>query len=186
MTSQTIPLEKQLQILSSCGIILTENATSEQLLAHWSEEEFQANPFMLLLVALGSNDTSFSRNIWHLDTECIEDHGDYITVAKRIQEITMGALAIDNITDFVDIEEEEAWLEFSLNGERYHWDCNVEDDWLDTDIISNFVELVDSQPGNSKLVYISTGGQDCIILFLTPEQMEKLKNDTGLDAERLT
>src|SRR5215212_3449729 len=82
-------LEEQLAVLDSCGIRLHASLTIDHLLRVFDRQEYETEPFQLLLTVMGGeigemidedSDPLFaypSDNIWHLDTECIEDHGSY-------------------------------------------------------------------------------------------------------------
>jgi hypothetical protein len=42
----------------------------------------------------------------------------------------------------VDLEEQKASLSFRLNGKEVLWNAEVNDDWIDAAILSNFAQLV--------------------------------------------
>lgn len=180
--------EEQFQNLQDCDIQLRLNFSVEALFEEWSKEEFEKEPYELLLIALGGETETghwewefLSDDIWHFDTECIEDHGDYIRIAQRMKDLSHGDLKLENIEDYVDVEEEIAWLEFDLNGEKYHWDLEVDNDWVDTEIFQMFIELLEKQKTDKKYTYFDLRGQDCLIGCCTPQQLEKLRNVTELD-----
>jgi hypothetical protein len=85
----------------------------------------------------------------------------------------------------VDVEQEEAWLSFRLNGKEIKWNAKVEHDWIDAAILSNFVQLLTDLKSDRKLTYLDLKGQDCIIGCSTPEQLTKLRKLTGLNFEWL-
>ena len=116
-------------------------------------------------------------NVLHFDTECIEDDGDYVRIAERLSKITQGALELENIRDHVDIEEGNAWLEFSWRGEKVHIDCNVDDDWVDSRIFAHFANLL--RRANQEKIYLlhETGGQDCILACVTQKQFAELEHE---------
>lgn len=128
-----------------------------------------------------------SDNIWHFDTECIEDHGSYVTIAERMAALAQGDLPLEKIDDYVDIEEGEAWLSFTLYGRSYKWTAKVDDDWVDPSIFSRFSDLLtSSRKVGKRFTYIDLGGQDCLIGCATPEQRACLESRTGLKVEWLT
>src|SRR3954454_25082344 len=88
-------LEEQLRILDEVGIRPRPGVSVEQLLEHWGREEFHQQPFLLALLALGGETgdlpyVPLSDTVWHLDTECIEDHGAYVLVAERMRDLAQG------------------------------------------------------------------------------------------------
>ncbi|MBE1441251.1 hypothetical protein [Paenibacillus sp. OAS669] len=89
-----ITFEDQLQELDKVGIKLIENIPQDILLQDITKDKYEEKPYILLLISLGSetylSDGGFSHisnDIWYLDTECIEDHGDYIRIIERICEL---------------------------------------------------------------------------------------------------
>ena len=185
--------EEQLQNLAVCGIKLRPQFSPEVLFEEWERKEFEREPYEMLLVALGNEKeigtwqwTSLSNDIWHFDTECIEDHGAYIAIAERMRNLADGDLPLQNITDYVDVEDETAWLEFVLDAKKYHWDLQVEDDWVDTEIFGKFIELLANRSSNKKYTYLDLRGQDCLIGCCTSEELAKLRKVTELDIEWLS
>lgn len=126
-----------------------------------------------------------SNDLWHFDSECIEDNGDYVRIADRLVLLSKGTLAISSLSDHVDIEESEAWLEFEFRGERVHWDLDVQDDWVDETVFTRFVELFEKVPSAARFTYVDLGGQDYLIGFSTEEQRLALTALTGMKFEWL-
>jgi len=155
---------------------LNSDIEAGALLDEFSEEEYENDPYQLLLISMGGeihkNDEFFvvSDNIWHLDTECIEDHGDYVSVIERLKRMT--TLEIRNIQDFIDIEEEIAWVSFEYDNKTIRWDLEIHDDWLDLNIFDKFNQLI----GNStnKKLAIASLGQDCLIGYFNEKQLIEL------------
>src|SRR3989338_10102426 len=82
-------LEEQIQILAKCGICLNAGTTIDDLLAVFDRTEYEKNPFTMLMAVMGGEKEMkegewMSDNVWHFDTECIEDHGDYTRIAQRL------------------------------------------------------------------------------------------------------
>lgn len=83
---KVISFDNQLMRLSELGITLNPEVEPVALLEEFPKKKFEEDPYQLLLISLGGyiyKDDNFiitSDNIWHLDTECIEDHGDYIAI----------------------------------------------------------------------------------------------------------
>ncbi len=90
-------------------------------------------------------------------------------------------MPLRNIKDYVDVQEEITWVEFELDGQQYHWNLKVEDDWVDTDTFGMFIKLLEKRCSNKKYTYFDLGGQDLMIGCCMPEQLEKLRKTTGLD-----
>ncbi|HEY6186876.1 MAG TPA: WGR domain-containing protein, partial [Pyrinomonadaceae bacterium] len=178
--------EEQLQNLSDCGISLKPGMSKELLFTEYEPEDYVNEPYLLLLTALGgeTEEESYgflSSDIWHFDTECIEDHGDYARIALRMEELAGGDLPLEAVEDYVDVEEGRAWMSFSLDSQNYKWELKVEDDWVDTRVFGEFDALLRGRHLNKRFTYLNLGGQDCLIGCSTPEQLEKLRTMSGLN-----
>lgn len=176
----TIPLEEQLKKLENLGITLNSNVTIGNLLFEMNRKDLESKPYLFLLMALGGEfETSdnvwlhISDNIWYLDTECIEDNGDYVRIIERLIVLSQGILKIKNLTDFVDIDNKKANVSFELNGEYYNWSMEVNDDWLDINILYK-LNTVLSKLNTEKRFFTAVIDQSCLIGFFTQSQAEEL------------
>lgn len=187
-----LSIESQLKILAENGIHMLPDRTIDELLISFDRESFESPPFTLLLNALGSEvenepwDRRFSDNVWCLDTECIEVNGDYVRLAKALQELTGGELSFQNLRDHVDIDADSAWIELELNGQPHRFEPEVQDDWVDPAIFAWFVELFAKTGSNRRFTCLDFGGQECLIGCATEEQLKSLRKATGLDFLWLT
>ncbi|MBM7364750.1 hypothetical protein [Priestia taiwanensis] len=173
-------MSEQLRELQKAGIHLRKGMTEDILLEEFDEKEFEKEPYLLALVAMGGeveveedDFVDVSDDVWHFDTECIEDNGDYVQIVERVKALSKGLLEIENIRDAVDIEEEEATLTFTLAGKEYHWDLEVDNDWVDGTIFDRFNELL-AQQKTEKRIAILELGQDCLIGMYSPEQLKQI------------
>ncbi|MGH9755044.1 MAG: hypothetical protein ACREA2_19885 [Blastocatellia bacterium] len=185
-------MEKQLQTLHDCGIRLAPGITIDHLLASYDREDYEAKPFLHLLAVMGGEleEEPFvylSNDIWHFDTECIENHDDYARIAGRMRDLAGSALPLAEINDYVDVvEEEKAWLSFKLNGVETRWEAEVDNDWVDPQVFSMFADLLAKQPTDKRYTYFDLKGQDCLIGCSTPKQLKRLRKETGLDFQWLS
>jgi len=173
-------LEAKLEFLARFGFRLEEPFKAEDLLTSWSREEFEEPGFTLVLVGLGMTEEQppwrrHCANMWHFDTECIEDDGAYVRIAEQMKNLAQGSLPIKDIRDHVDIEEGIAWLEFGFQGKFRHIDCKVNDDWVDTSVFGHFVKMLAQSDPDKKFLYYDTGGQDCLLACATNAQLKSLK-----------
>ena len=187
---QPLTLERKLEVLADCGLKLADPFTPEDLLKSWDRGKYEEPGFDMVLVGLGITEEqepwrNHCVNLWHFDTECIEDHGDYKKIAERMVEMTQGALVLENIEDYVDVEKETAWLSLSFRGQQTKIECKVQDDWVDTDIFAKFVELLGMADPSKIYIYYDLGGQDCLIGCVTKDSLKKL-NSLGIKFVPLT
>ncbi len=177
---ESLTLEQRLEILAGCGLSLAPPFTTQDLLESWPREEFEKRGFTLTLVGLGMTEErppwrNHCVNVWHLDTECIEDHGSYVRVAQRMAELTQGSIVIENARDQVDLEAGIANLDFEQSGKPVHLDLKVNDDWLDPAVLSHFVRVLAVSDPSKLFLYHDTRGQDCVIACVTRDQFAALK-----------
>jgi hypothetical protein len=183
-------LEQKLEVLASCGLRLAEPFTCDDLLNAWSRADYEKPGYNLILVGMGMTEEqephrSHCVNLWHFDTECIQDHGDYKKIAARMAEMAENSLPIENIQDHVDVEKKEAWLSFSLRGKDIKISCDVQDDWVDPTVLGRFVELLAQSDPAKVYVCYELGGQDCLIGCVAKDQLKKL-NRQGIKFIPLT
>jgi hypothetical protein len=183
-------LDEQLAVLAECGIKLREGANRDELAAVLRDDRKDAWSYEDVLIAMGNDSesddgVSLSDDIWYLDTECIEGDGSYARIIRRLGALTRGELDFRDVTDHVDVDAEEAWVEFVLDGEKIHWDMTVKDDWVDGDVFSNVARLLEKKKSSRRLTNIFLFGQDLLIGCSTEEEFRRLKKDTGLDVKWL-
>jgi hypothetical protein len=176
---EKVTLEEQLIALSRCGIRLRPNITPATLLKRYPRDQYESAPYTLTLFVMGSESEQkpFSDGIWHLDSECVEGPGSYAEVARHMSGLTRGDLPLENIADHID--EEIAWLGFRLRGRDYRWQAQLDDDWLDGRILSNFVDLLAAQKSTRRYIYSNLQGLDSLIGCATLEEMAELNRLGG-------
>jgi hypothetical protein len=180
-------LEAQLQALAGCGIRLAEGRSVEDLLRLGSRAAFEKQPFIHLLCVLGdeggdedgASPAYLSDDIWHFDTECIEDHGDYARIIRRMCELSKGALPLQDIRDHVDVEAGQAWVSFTLGGQTYRWTAEVDDDWVDAQILTRLAQLLDAQGQARRFISMGLFGQDMLLGCASADELAQLKRLVG-------
>jgi hypothetical protein len=187
----SLSLEQQYKTLSLCGIKLRAGLTVEHLLTSVERETFEEEPYTLLLSVMGRElevepFEYASDDIWCFDVECIEDHNDYIRIAERLRDLAGGAFPLEEIKDFVDIEQRKAWLSFRLDGKSYEWPASVVDDYADPQILSQFAQLFVDRQTEKRFTIFDLGGQACLIGCGNSDQLAKLTDRTQLKFEWLT
>ena len=178
--SQPRTLEQKLAVLEQCGLKLAHPFTVQNLLESWDRSEYEKRGWDMVIFGLAMTEEKepwrhHCVNLWHFDTECIEDHGDYKSIAERMVSMAQGSLLLDDIKDYVDVEEGKAWLAFKFKDHSVRIDCKVQDDWVDPSIFGTFVELLKQSDPTKLYIYLDLGGQDCIIGCVSRDQFEQLK-----------
>lgn len=183
-------LEARLEQLQQVGIRMRPGITIEHLLASSDREHLEAS-LVNLLVALGGfvekePYPDVSDDVWYFDTECIYDNGAYVRIARRVQGLAAGRLKLVDLEDEVDVQKGVARLAFRVGEQRYKWDLEVSDDWVDTAIFGKMSDVLSKHAPGLRFIHLDLGGQDMLLLLGDAARLEKLRSTTGLDFEWLT
>lgn len=189
-TVKNMSFETQLETFRKLGFALNSGITISDVDRWGGRDEFENEPYSLLYATLGQTIdrepwTPLTNRCWHLDTEAIEDYGAYVEIFENLARISRGELRFVNLKDYVDVEEEKAWVSFSINGDDYKWNLKVDDDWVDETLFTKIVELTNKYKTKGKFTYFNTGGQDLVIGYETPEGRDEITKATGLKIEWL-
>ena len=190
LMNRNMTLYAQLDALADCGIVPSQDFGPAELLVLHDEREYETSPFKLLLTVLGDNSPGpphlpLSGNVWHMRAECIAGSGDYVKVAQRMAALAATTLPIESVYDEFDLRRGIAWLSFTLHGHELRWPAKIEERWIDPNILSRFVALLDDQDSDLRFTGLDLGGQDCLIGCATDEQFAALRRLTGLAFEWL-
>ena len=183
-----IAVEEQIANLKQLGIALKPEFSSEELFRHHSREELESKPYLMVLFVLGGTIeeepwTDLSDDIWHFDVECIEDHGDYARIVRRLAELARRDLRISDIHDHVDVDADKAHIAFVLNGTKHEWDLKVNNDWVDEGFISKFVAAAALH--SPKRYFAMEDGQAMLVVYKTKEEVSALEHLTILKFDEL-
>lgn len=181
----TVSVSSGLKQLAEIGVHIRQNIPLEEVLNSLGAGMESTVDCVSLMCVLGSelergDFERVSDDIWHFDAECIEDNGAYVAIVNRFVVLAKGKLPITDIRDFVDIEEEKAWMEFNLDGRKEHWDLEVSNDWVDPNLYSRLQELVTPR-GAGKRFFIAGLGQDSLISFGDDKMRRELSKLSGLE-----
>ncbi|NBD25401.1 hypothetical protein [Paenibacillus glycinis] len=174
-----VSIDDQLNLLQSIGIEINRGIELENCLS-FEKRAYEDKPYLLLLMELGSDaeleDGKFlpvSDEVRYFDAECIEGHGDYARVLDKLKALLKAEIEIDHIKDYVDIEEEEARIFFTVNGNAYTYDLAIHDDWLDKEIIAIFSKLLMAY-GSKKRLYYAEIDQSLLVVSIAKEHFTGL------------
>ena len=173
---RTVSLYAQQEALKACGVTVNAGVTESDLVAFESKADMEKKPYAGLVEVLGIElerepYTPISNSLWMCDYERVEDHGAYKEIIERLELMTGSALKLSNIEDYVDVEEGKAWVEFDFNGERFHWDAQVDNDWMDPYIIVKYNQLLKSSSSDYRIYSNhSDYGQVAFFAAFTVEQ----------------
>lgn len=184
-------VETMLADLDQVGIALRPGVNVEQLLADGGRAEIEKSGFELLLAIMGDEQFDpktfavlepLTDDVWHFDTEAIEDHGAYVRIVECCRRLADGDLKFESVRDYVDVEEKTAWVEVSRDGRSERVDLKVDDDWVDANIFAKLQGWL--KQSGSKRCFASHGlGQDVLLICKQRDQIEKINRATGLRFE---
>ena len=180
-------LEEQIAVLKSVGIELKAGVTIDDVRNEDLATDYENDPYISLLCVMGDAE-NLSADVWHFDAECIEGHGSYVYIAQQLAVLSDGALPLEQIEDEVDndgILTGTAWLSFVLRGQPYKWELKIDDDWIDAEVFTRFVQLHNQQNPSKRFIYFGLG-QYGLIACATLQQLASLNQQTGLEFVWLT
>ena len=179
-----LSLVQALEALAAIGIRRRPGVSDEDLVSSLGGTMDSPVDWVNLLCVLGGEAEHgklgrMSDDVWHVDAECIVEDGDYVQLLERFAILAKGALPLQDLSDHVDIEQGEAWVEFVLDGKPIHWDLPVSDDWMAPELYSNLQAVVASR-SNGRFFIIALG-QDSLICFGDAAMKQKLSELSGLE-----
>ena len=148
----------------------------EHLLAVMGEEQFDEaaeEPSSL------SDEVWSSDDVWHFDYEAIEDHGAYKQIVQNCCRISGGDLSFDEITDYVDLEEEVAWVELRTRSKYSKLTLKVKNDWADPSIFLELNKLLKAA-NSTKQLFQHDLGQDVLMICRPENEVISINKATGL------
>jgi hypothetical protein len=180
---QPFTLAEAIAQLGRSGVCLAPGVVLDDILSSLNgDENTPVDKIQLLCVLGGESEVGdaglLSYDVWHFDAECIEDHGDYGRLVDRFRNLAGADLPITNITDYVDIEEHTAWIEFTIDGKREHWDLTVDNDWMDPALYTRFQRLLSSR--SARRFMICALGQDSLVLCGDEARRRAVSEFSGL------
>lgn len=167
-----LSVETQLQELGAAGVVL--NCSLPDLFQSYAREQLEARPYQTLIEALGGElerepFTPLCHKLWMCDFERIEDHGSYRDVLLRLE--AMHGSGMENIHDFVDVSEEQAWVAFEQAGQSHRWTARVHNDWLDEKILVAYDDwLRQVSPGVRLYANVRDYGQSALLAVFSDAQ----------------
>ena len=100
-----VALERQIELLRDAGLALGPSVTVDDLLHSFPREEYEDDPYALLLIMYGAEieREPFGRRIsamaWDFDLECIEGPGGYVMIVEELARLTGRPGLITEVTD---------------------------------------------------------------------------------------
>jgi len=172
--------------LITAGIKINPGVRESDIYNRWTAVlAYYSSPIEALYITLGDSTeyepyTNFSDSCWHFDMEAVEGEGSYARILENLKRISNGDLDFRNITDYCnDDEDNKAWISFEFNGDKYKWDLDVDDDWVDSYLFDKIQNLCRKYNKKGRLTYFSEG-QGFVTSYLTEDEFNKISEMTQL------
>ena len=124
---------------------------------------------------------SFSDDIFHFDVECIEDHGDYVRIAEKIQAMAKPDLDHLSFRDEIDIEAGIAKVFIQDKDGETELPLKVDDDWFDPQFMNIMANELIKVSSEKEIALLSESlGQDTLVICKTPDEQSLILKKTGL------
>jgi hypothetical protein len=178
----SVTLEQQLETLAQLGLAMNDGISVDDFLYSWNREEYEARPYDMVLFMLGTEverepeGRRFCDRAWNFDTECINDTGDYVSIVENLCRVAGMPRLITDAEDFVDIENETAWLKYSIEGEQRRYDIAVDNDWADPKTVADVMADIER---DGKRFYSKDNGQASVWFYLDQNSAETLNRLSG-------
>lgn len=161
--------------LITAGIKINPDIRENDIFDRWTEKLTSYSPIEALYITLGDSTqhepyTNFSDNCWHFDQEVNKGKGAFANILENLKRISNGDLGFQNIIDhYNDDEDNKAWISFELYGDKYKWDLDLNDDWVDSYLFDKIHDLCRKYNKDRRLAYFSAG-QGFVISYLTADE----------------
>jgi hypothetical protein len=175
-------LEQQIATLAELGLHLNDGITIDDLLYSLPREEYEQRLFTTLLFTYGVEverqpwGRFFSSQVWNFDTECIYGTGSYVKIVQSLCRTSGQSEQLTEIADFVDLELNTSWLEYTVDGQKRHWSVEVNDDWADTLTLSY---VMDDLERDDQRFYFIDNGQAMLLFYLNASTATTLNQMTN-------
>lgn len=191
-------LEARLEKLAGAGVHLAPGRSVDELLESWSREELESGSYFDLVVGLGLEvetgrdaGAHYTDQLFTLDLECIEDHGDYARVFRDFERLFQGEMALVELEDRVDIEEGQARVSFTAHGQSFEHTFEQKDDWLSEEAIRFWGDVVNEirqkhpEKISRQMGSFGDGGQGVVFVCLRPAELNAFRKLTRIDVDMI-
>jgi hypothetical protein len=177
-----VKLEVQLAKLAALGFKLEDGITVADILYSFDRKQYEKEPYDLILSVLGTEverepwGRSICSRVWNLDTECIVETGDYVSVVKRLCQVAGRPDCLTDVSDFVDLQAGKAWLKYKVDGIERNWRVKVEDDWIDIEILMTVMKEIQR---DGHRFFFRDDGQVMLLFYLDSKKAADLNRLTN-------
>lgn len=175
-----IRLETQIDALKRAGLTLAPGRTIEELLTSWPREDYESDPYNLILFMYGSDveaepwGRAFCERGWNFDMECLVQKGDYVSAFENILRITGQPQIATGLSDNFNIAAKTCEIRYSLNGQPKVLRARIDNDWADPQAVAAFLRDTETAINDGRHFWATDNGQASILFFVTDEEAAKV------------
>ncbi len=140
-----VPLEMQIEALKAAGLDMAPGRTMDELLTLWRREEYESDPYNLILFMYGSEVEEepwgrfFCQRGWNFDFECLSEAGDYARAFREIVRITGQPQRVTDLSDNFDLAARTCEITYTIDGRPAAISARVDNDWADPAAVARFI-----------------------------------------------
>lgn len=175
-----VRLETQIDALKGAGLTLAPGRTVEELLTSWPREDYESDPYNLILFMYGSDveaepwGRAFCERGWNFDMECLVQKGDYVSAFENILRITGQPQIATGLSDNFNIAAKTCEIRYSLNGQPKVLKARIDNDWADPQAVAAFLRDIETAISDGRHFWAADNGQASILFFLTDAEAAKV------------
>jgi hypothetical protein len=181
-TQSEMTPEQQIEELNQLGLSLNDGVTIDDFLYSWDRKEYEEMPFDLLLITFGfeierePEGRFFCDQAWDFDVECVYESGIYVEIVTQLCRVAGMPNLITNAEDFVDVENGEAWLRYTIDGKARDYTIAVDNDLADPETVTVIMKDIER---DGKRFYAKKNGQASTWFDLDEVTARKINALTG-------
>jgi hypothetical protein len=179
-TRPPISLESQIESLAAAGCPLAPGVGIDDLLHSFPREEYEADPYVLLLITYGWEAEKepygrhYSTIATAIDMECIEGTGSYVALAEALVAVTGRQGLLTHATDAIDFGPERAAFAYTIGSQSRTLHPVVNNDWADPAVLTALMTDIETAVGDGRRFYGVENGQASTWFFIQPEVADRL------------
>lgn len=179
-TADAVPLELQIARLADAGLLMVPGRTINELLLSWPREDYEDDPYNLLLFMYGSDveeepwGRPFCERGWNFDMECLAEAGDYARAFTHIVRITGRPGLVTDLSDDFNPHAGTATIRYTINGSARVLKAVVDNDWADPEAVAAFVKDIEAGVSDGRRFWAADNGQASVLFFITEDEANKV------------
>ncbi len=179
--------EEQVVKLDSLGLHLNPGIEPEDLAGDWDAETLaQSDPYELPYISMGGDvdrdgeRVPVSDQLLLIESGSLTQPGAYARLVQGLARISAGEVKATGASDTLEQGGSRAEVSFDIADEHYEWTVGCAEGVVDPSFLSQMVDLTERLGTRGRYTSFATG-EDIVIGFATPEQLSRLRKETGLD-----